>query len=209
MTHPDQDDLQAEDLAVVRRCIQEPHGEEAWRAFLVRFGYIIEHSIRQAARTASEEDREDVFQGILLRLVALNGLGGYSAEHGLFRPYLWAVATNAVRDLYRKTPPETALDEPQLSLAAEARQVAGQFPPLEEDELVALILKHLESKVSDISKLRVMCDIVHEIPIEEVQRRHGISQATAYRYRMECLHLAYEALGTVPPVKPPKKNSTS
>jgi RNA polymerase sigma factor (sigma-70 family) len=206
MTHPDRDDVQTKDLVIVRRCIEEPHGEEAWRAFLIRFGHIIENSIRQTARTASDEDREDVFQAILLRLISLNGLGGYTPQNGPFRPYLRTVAANAVRDLYRKAPPETAMDEPELSLAAEARRVADQFPPVEESELVALILRHLENKVSDIPKLRAMCDIVREVPIEEVRKRHGISQATAYRYRMECWHQVHQALGKPsPPKAPPKK----
>jgi DNA-directed RNA polymerase specialized sigma24 family protein len=194
VTLPDYN-LQAEDLKVVQRCIQEPHGEEAWLAFLVRFGHVIETSIRGVARTATNEDREDMFQAVLFRLAALNGLAGYDPTRSPFRAYLRAVVQNAVRDVYREAPRETFVPETELSLAAEAGQVACQFPLMSEDKMVDAILKHLNARVAAVPKLRIFRDIVHETPVEVVMRRHRISRATAYRYRMECLHLAYEALG--------------
>lgn len=121
---------------------------------------------------------EDVAQETFL--AAWRGIGSFKG--GSFRAWLFRIAVNEARDMYRKSSrrPATSLDqmlESGVSIAAEADSAPGP----EQQALAKLSLHRLEAAVERLSpehRELVLLSDVHELTYDEISAATGLPLGT-------------------------------
>jgi RNA polymerase sigma-70 factor (ECF subfamily) len=147
--------------------------------------------VRQYLRRLTGDDQaaEDVTQSTFISVV--NGRGRFRSGSP-FRPWLYAIATNAARDWARRRRPESLTPEGELPEGA-----AVDSPP----ELDPGLSRQVQSAVAALPESLRTPLVMHrfeELPIKDIAQALGLTQL-AVKLR---LHRAYERLrGSLAPLR--------
>lgn len=182
------------DLPIVQNCLRELHSKEAWDAFVTHFGPFLRRCIASKLRTGSEEDRDDLFQALILKVMSRDVLSAYKPDKAAFRAFLYTVAVNEIRNYHRKGEREQLVADAS-ELADELATAADMYPKRSEASLIDAILDHLDS-MEDLTekRARVYKALLELKSAEEVARSCEVSEATVYRYRKDLLTIAHSVL---------------
>jgi RNA polymerase sigma factor (sigma-70 family) len=184
MTPPAYDEqIESLERQFVAECVQNPQDEEAWKRFNDYFGFYIMLWIHRAMPWKPVQEREDVFQSLMLKIYADRVLERIDPGHPSQRAFLRRVTKNFVIDYQRREQVQSVSIKRDEWLADAISMLADGFPPKSEEELLQAIIDHLAERKLDERHMAIYEAFLDLTPASEVASRFGVSVATAYRYR--------------------------
>ncbi len=173
---------------LLRRCLQRPPDEDAWREFVQRYHGTIRASVAKTfrARASQETDRraqfpedsiEDLVQGVYVRLVeeGTRALQRFEGQHdnSIFQ-YLGIISMNVVRDHFREA---KAQKRPKISFSLdELLENAGEGGILKE------VLTSIDGESTGTASNLTMDDLEAALK-RSVSRRQGDRDALIFKLR--------------------------
>lgn len=154
-------------------------------------GVLLESVVRQyepalrrflRARLAAEEEREDIFQEVFLKLTKVDDLAVVVAENsGNTLSYLFSVASNLIVDAQRKA--ATRRQDSHCSYQEE-EHIADQSDP----EVAAAVQQQLDAMMHVLERLKPKCQQVFTLSrfkhmsYPEIAKETGLSVSSVERY---------------------------
>jgi RNA polymerase sigma factor (sigma-70 family) len=173
---------------LLKRCMQRPPDEDAWREFVQRYHPTIRASVAKAFRIRAnqESDRraqfpedsiEDLVQAVYVRVVeeGTRALGRFEGQHenSIFQ-YLGIISINVVRDHFREA---KAQKRPKISFSLdELLENAGEGGILKE------VLTGVDGPITGAESNLTMDDIEAALK-RSVSRKHGDRDALIFKLR--------------------------
>ena len=187
------------DLEVVTRCLRDAD-TPAWDEFFARFGPLMRIWIRRKRRTGPPEDLEDIYQGIVLKILSNSVLPGFDPNERPFRAFFHMVVVNYIVDQYRKSRNTEPLKE-EPSLSDELARIADDSRPRSYEQLHALIGDHLAAAGLPQSTLVIYNALLDERPSSEIAEMAGVSESTVSRRRTRLFAICRALLGLPEPAE--------
>jgi len=116
------------DRQVVAGCVDNPNSKSAREAFVEHFGLRVKLWILKASPADSQQDRDDVYQSLMLKIYSGGVLERIDPIAGRPHAYLRRVTFNYCIDAHRKESSKPLSIDTEESIADEASLLADGFP---------------------------------------------------------------------------------
>ncbi len=146
------------------------------------------------ARLVLEDDREDIYQELFLKLTRLGNLEEkLAARSGDTRSYLFSIATNLIIDFKRRA----AVRHSEHHESFDEKMITTDYPP---PDRVAATTQQLDAMMSLLKKMEPKCrealilNRFEHKSYPEVAREMGVSTTSVERYIASALKILREEM---------------
>jgi RNA polymerase sigma-70 factor (ECF subfamily) len=148
--------------------------EEAWNRLVHVYGGLIAYWCRDWR--LDEADVDDVCQEVWIRVRGRLAEFESGQPRANFRAWLRQFTINRLRDL--RLDRRRMATEPLADEIADQRASAGEEPPEQTRAVYQRALHLMRTEFSEIAINRVIAVVMHDVPVADVAREHGVSEVT-------------------------------